>query len=289
MKKRILTVLIMTLMLVAILPTTAFAAHNSHDNMAFQGWYSDKSLPTKAGNYYLNYDVTFNEDDIDAWNVSSEINLCLNGHKIIKPWGVNIIDVNDGGKLSIYDCTKTTHKFDVAENGRWVLNETSGKKSVTGGFMMSNRIQQHVGYNFGVSVRVNSGGTFNMYGGTITGNVVGEYGGGVYVGKNGIFNMYGGTIADNHAANGGGVYIGSKGVFTLTGGTVKNNVVSNNGGGVYSDGGNFNLNGGTVTGNTSANNGGGVIGYSGHITVTDDSITNNSAANNGGGIFISRS
>ena len=68
----------------------------------------------------------------------------------------------------------------------------------------------------------NSGGkgtAFNMYGGEITGNTATNgAGGGVYVFANSPFRMYGGSISGNTAKyGGGGVYVGSESVFTVSG------------------------------------------------------------------------
>jgi hypothetical protein len=60
-----------------------------------------------------------------------------------------------------------------------------------------------------------AGGTFNMSGGTISGNTA-YYGGGVYfAGGGGTFAMNGGTISSNTAYYGGGVYVNG-GTFTKT-------------------------------------------------------------------------
>lgn len=92
------------------------------------------------------------------------------------------------------------------------------------------------------------GGTFNMFGGTIThcgvdkGSVC--YGGGVAVYANGVFNMSGGTISDcfvqtnyqTHwmypSGTGGGVYVGNRATFNMSGGTIANCSASMHGGGV---------------------------------------------------------
>lgn len=123
-------------------------------------------------------------------------------------------------------------------------------------------------YMTGGSVYVYSGsGTFNMYGGSITGNRATGDGGGVYKsGSNSSFNMYGGSITGNTANSyGGGVYVDGGG-FTMSGGTI----------------------GGTKTGetNTATYGGGGVyvVGSSSTFEMTDGSITGNNAAY-GGGVY----
>lgn len=68
----------------------------------------------------------------------------------------------------------------------------------------------------GEAVRVDEGGIFTMYGGSITGNHATGNGGGVSV--NGTFKMYGGSITGNSTTgNGGGVYVGSNATVTIGG------------------------------------------------------------------------
>lgn len=87
-------------------------------------------------------------------------------------------------------------------------------------------VSNNRGYAYGGGVCVD-GGTFNMYGGTLSGNTVGYFGGGgVYVGTSlsrvGTFNMYGGTVSGNKATDGygGGVYVDASCTFIMSGGTV---------------------------------------------------------------------
>ena len=81
---------------------------------------------------------------------------------------------------------------------------------------------------------------FNMYGGKITDNTGTYDGGGVCVENVGaVFNMYGGEISENSARNGGGVSVSTYGrtqkgpTFNMYGGTISQNTVSGKGGGVY--------------------------------------------------------
>jgi uncharacterized repeat protein (TIGR02543 family) len=104
-------------------------------------------------------------------------------------------------------------------------------------------------------------GTFEMAGGSISGNKTTTNGGGVYM-SGGAFTMSGGTISGNTASNGGGVHVYS-GTFTMTGGFILGNKADKSGGGVY-DNSTFNMRDGTISGNTAAEYGGGVYvsGYS---------------------------
>jgi len=105
-------------------------------------------------------------------------------------------------------------------------------------------------------------GTFEMTGGTISGNA-GQNGGGVYVHEQpAIFNMSGGIISNNTTIWGGGVCV-QLGTFTMTGGTISGNTAIFSGGGVHVSGagrgGNFNMRGGIITSNIAHSYGGGVI------------------------------
>jgi len=162
-------------------------------------------------------------------------------------------------------------------------------------------------------VMVNSGGTFTMSGGKISGNTVTSssysYGGGVYVSSGGTFTMNGGEISGNTVTSsssysyGGGVYVSQSSTFTMSGGEISGNTVtsssSSNGGGVYA-GGPFTMSGGKISGNTvtsssSSSNGGGVYAggtftmNGGEIsgnTVTSSGATSSGATSYGGGVYV---
>ena len=136
-------------------------------------------------------------------------------------------------------------------------------------------------------------GNFNMYGGTISGNInkkTSDYGGGVYVDAYNTFNMYGGTISENTAGYGGGV--NNKGTFNMyDGSTISDNTecilpgANFEGGGAVYNRGTFNMKGGVISGNTSAGDGGGVFNYNGTFNMSSGEIKGNksTAINNGGG------
>ncbi len=150
-------------------------------------------------------------------------------------------------------------------------------------------------------------GTFNMYGGTISGNVTemgssGGAGGGVYVAQNAKFNMTGGTISGNTTSNGGGVYVKPGATFNMSGGTISDNVggytvddvtYTGRGGGVYVDStATFTMTDGTISGNTAGELGnpgyGGGVYSAGTFNLKGGSIVNNrtigSSRSVGGGV-----
>lgn len=204
------------------------------------------------------------------WAVpAGEVNLCLNGQTINGK-----ITIGSGATLTLTDCTGT------------------GKL-------------QGSGSGSGVSI---NGGTFNLYGGTITGFVNGvEIGSHNDIKTGSSFTMYGGAITSNEAGSsaGGGVFlIGTTNSnvtapsFTMHGGTISNNTAGasdGGGGGVYvGEKCSFTMYGGTITGNTATNgNGGGIyIHMLSKVTISGGEITNNKAPaknstsyGHGGGIY----
>lgn len=225
-----------------------YAADSSHfthnDKTAWTGVSSLKAITT-AGNYYLlnDVEVEFNNSISDyVWQPVSGVKLCLNGHSII---GKNsnersMIEVNSGVTFDLTDC-KTTGKVTHGEDrlgrqttGRAVdigygSSSTTATFNLWGGSITGNFCNDSAG---GVAI---TSGTFNMYGGTITGNTAGlkkqsgyGAGGGVFVDMRGTFNLYRGEISENTAVfqGGGGVYVYTTGKFTMHDGTITRNTVT---------------------------------------------------------------
>ena len=249
-------------------------AHTSHKNDTTWTGVSSLKAITEAGNYYLLNDVEVEYNgsstlysDPYVWQPVNGVKLCLNGHSII---GKNsnersMIEVNNGGTFDLTDC-KTTGTVTHGED-RWGKQTTGravdigyGSSSTTatfnlwGGSITGNFCNDSAG---GVAI---TSGTFNMYGGTITGNTAGlkkesgyGAGGGVFVDMRGTFNLYRGVISDNTAVfqGGGGVYVYTTGKFTMHDGTITRNTVTLLGESTYSNstdyGGGGVLNKGTFT------------------------------------------
>ena len=226
MKKRLLSVFLCLCMVFGLVPATVWAETTTghthylcggstcngsgHENETYKTTFEkeikqegntlkigDKSwAPTKGSNdtfyilptgtYYLGSDIS-PEYTI---KIENNVTLCLNGHKITAADGMDAIYMT-GGSFTLTDC--------------------KGVGTIT-----------HASSKTGRGVYVYSGsGTFNMYGGSITGNRATGDGGGVYKsGSNSSFNMYGGSITGNTANSyGGGVYVDGGG-FTMSGGTI---------------------------------------------------------------------
>ena len=241
-------------------------------------WKAADSLPGTAGSYYLTRSVS------GSWAVpEGEVNLCLNGQTINGK-----ITIGSGATLTLTDCSDSGRvQGEVLVNGG-KLELYSG--TITGGVQVGKKGADY-----------QTGSSFTMYGGAITGNE--DYGGVFLVGTTNhidppSFTMHGGTISDNTAGasdgGGGGVYVGEKCSFTMDGGTITGNTATaGNGGGIY-----IHFNAGTVsisnatitgnkasaTGNTSYGHGGGIYSERG-VTVENVTITGNNSTFEGGGIY----
>ena len=300
MKKRILSCFMALALCLTLLPATAQAAEgesstepHTHSNWLTSGYGSGSALTLyydeadnisgypvdqndgnwllNGGNYYLRTDV----ENYKAFSVvkinhtiviKGNVTICLNGQTIeSSAKDQPVFEVTSGSTLTLTDCQNNKGKVTHASDGS------------------------------GCGVKVESGGIFNMYGGTISGNTATK-GGGVYVsGGNSKFNMYGGTITDNTAPNGGGVYV-SGGTFTMNGNaSVTSNEATDQdngtGGGVYVVDGIFTMDGGTITKNTASSTDGGVGVYTSTSTATftmNGGTISGNTATKGGGVGVYR-
>ena len=199
----------------------------NHDNVTWRGASNVTGLEA-GGHYYLMNDVKVSE----TWHPADGVVLCLNGHSITATTtSINVIEVDKGKTFTLTDCSVNgTVTHDTGMRGRGVMVF----------------------------------GTFNLYGGNITGNQTdGNYndgttvGAGVYVATYSVFNMYGGKITGNMGySGGGGVYVAptyadsSRAVFNMSGGEISgNSSLYGNSSGVYVNGGEFIMSGGSITGN----------------------------------------
>lgn len=271
--------------------------HSTHKELEWTGVSSLKAITT-AGNYYLLNDVEVEYNNSNSikdyvWQPVSGVKLCLNGHSII---GKNsnersMIEVNSGVTFDLTDC-KTTGKVTHGEDrlGRQTTGRavdigygsysTTATFNLWGGSITGNFCNDSAG---GVAI---TSGTFNMYGGTITGNTAGlkkesgyGAGGGVFVDMRGTFNLYRGEISDNTAVfqGGGGVYVYTTGKFTMYDGTITRNTVTLLGESTYS--------------NSTDYGGGGVLNKGTFImengTISDNTVIpfSDNGTQGGGGVY----
>ena len=270
-------------------------SNHSHKELDWTGVSSLKTITT-AGNYYLLNDVEVEYDSsngTNTWQPKNGVKLCLNGYSIISKGDSTrgMITVDDGATFDLTDC-KTTGKVTHGENN-W------GKATGKG---------VNIGYKTMSSSFNNT--TFNLWGGSITGNVSSN-GSGVLV-NSGTFNMYGGSITGNTSevkknsssyGGGGGVFIDLRGKFNLYKGEISQNTVSLQGGGGVINWGTFTMYDGTITGNTvtligdstgqyNSDQGGGGVLNRGTFTMENGTISNNTVVpfsddgtQGGGGVF----
>ena len=236
------------------------SGHTEADHANMTPWEETDSLPNTAGSYYLTDNVTLTAE----WEPKSGTVLCLNGKSITLNAMGDVINMSANGTIfTLYDCQKSgtiTHgkdSTDTTYNGCGVV--VGGTFNMYGGNITGN-VRTDSGNGGGVLV---SYGIFNMYDGKITNNSCGSSGGGVYVDR-GTFNMSGGEISSNTSGEyGGGIELYKKSDFTMTGGSISQNKAENGyyGGGIdVSYGSTFTMNGGTITGNTSCTGGGVYVG-----------------------------
>ena len=244
----------------------------------FDEWTSANALPDTAGSYYLDTDVTL----YDTWTPANGTVLCLNGHSITVNGDFEAIKVSRNATFTLTDCQTSQGSVTHADNkyGRGVEVE-KGTFNLYGGSITGNNGETMSPHGGGVYV---ANGVFNMYGGKISGNKGGSYclGGGVYVvASSCTFNLYSGEISSNNGSSGG---VEVYGTFNMTGGSITNNT-ANYGGGVEVRGGAaFNMSGGSITNNTASCNGtsegGGVFVYDGTFTVSGSANITGNTANN---------
>lgn len=278
-------------------PALVAEQDGEHDHDKMKPWTATTSLPNTAGSYYLTQNVTLKKE----WEVPADITLCLNGKSITLNAEGDVINMSANGTIfTLYDCHKSgtiTHgkdSNDTTYNGCGVV--VGGTFNMYGGKITGN---VRTGYENGGGVFVPYG-IFNMYDGEITNNSCGLSGGGVYV-DHGTFNMSGGEISSNISGESGGGIELSSSIFTMTGGSIRQNKAKNNnyGGGIdVSYGSTFTLNGGTITGNTSCTGGGVYVGTAvenyGNNTfnMNGGTITGNTATHTGsetgGGVYVAQ-
>lgn len=281
MKKKVFSIILSFAMVITMMPylatpVMATSPNPTCDHSTWTAWGNGPgeatSLPSEAGDYYLNNDILItpacvNYGGAGRWIIEdgTTMNLCLNGHVVI--WDVRCghthdsIIINEGATLNLFDCNpEATHQGDFS--------------NYTGGLITSTGFGDHI-YNEG---------TFNMYGGSIVENSHTEAGGGLYNEENANFTMYNGCISNNSSDLGGGIY--NKGNVKIYGGKISNNYTnwySREGGGIYNDGGSLEITNASIDHNSSKY-GGGIYSTSGMITISNSDIVYNTAENRGGGI-----
>ena len=157
--KQLLSIVLCLALVLTYVPLTAFARTiHSHpicgkthtdigdhtgacSDITWTEWDSVNSMPTEAGAYYLDGDVTLSS----SWEIPEgvEISLCLNGHSVSGNHAVRVITINKTATLNLCDCS-------TAQTGK-----------ITEGYISNTS---------GAGVWIAEDSTFNMYGGRIVQN-----------------------------------------------------------------------------------------------------------------------
>ena len=146
---------------------------------------ASNSLPSKAGSYYLTGPVTL---DAEWTPASGTTVLCLNGQTITGVDGQMTITVTSDRTFVLTDCQNEGKLV----NRRAMTEDSRGVYVNGGSFTMYNGTVT----GFADGVRVSSGATFAMYGGSVVNSR--DFG----VHNSGTFNMYGGSITGNGSGAG---------------------------------------------------------------------------------------
>ena len=254
----------------------------AHTAQTWTKWTDDDALPTDAGYYYLDKDVTLSS----SWTPANGTFLCLNGKTLTLGGSINVSSSNT---LTITDCATTKgkivrasenttnalirmnggalHTFGVIIDGNQVecLDTSAAALNVDGGTvtMTDSTIKNCYKKNQGTS-QYGSGGaiylhvsasTTTLTNCTIQSNRSRNYGGAIYVGEYTTLTMTGGalkdikTLLDDATYGGGAIY--NKGTTTLNGVAVTDNTSGGMGGAIYNcSNAALSITGGSISGNT---------------------------------------
>ena len=147
----------------------------------------------------------------DTLTINRKVTLDLNGFVLQMTGNKSVIKVESSGDLTIQDSDPSkSHRFTPNSDGLWVLDETSGTETVSGGVITGGVASENIGdarfpCDCGGGVYIAGGGKLTMTGGNIVGCTAADYGGGVYV-TNGPLTMTGGNIVGCTAVSGGGIF-----------------------------------------------------------------------------------
>lgn len=218
-----------------------------------------------------------------------------NGGLLIQNEGVahiygGVIEQNGGDEVKRHLPGLLSHHHTVNLTGRGGgirMDDTDTVLNLHGGVFSRNTAYEGGG--------IFSHGTINMFGGTITNNMVTHRGGGIH--SSGTLNMHGGEITHNLAysdrrGGGGGIFV--RGRFNLFEGTISHNKAGHSGAGIFVNQGQIRIHGGEIVYNQPVSEegwfrGGGItLNNYGSLHMVGGTIRAN-AASSGGGINIERS
>jgi hypothetical protein len=279
--------------------STGNDAKNKNLKITLQGL--DKEITIKlaganTGALFTVYGSAADGGDLPELILDENITLSGDGNNTSGDNKVNnsaLVVIGDNGGTKIGKLTMNAGRI-TGNNNNNTVNKAGGvmvfKGStfvMNGGTIDYNKSSTAAGTGGGVTVA----GTFEMKGGSIENNSVGNstsanaWGAGVYVA--GTFDMSNGTIQNNtntsiKAAGSYGGGVCTNGTFIMSGGNILNNTAQGGGGVAISSDKTFTMSGGIIGGNTAAVKGAAVFRYgNGTFEKTGNSIIYGNAPNIG--------
>ena len=218
--------------------------------------------------------------DIDSTlTVNREVTLDLNGFVLQMTDQKSVVKVESSGDLTIQDTDPSkSHRFTPNSDGLWVLDETNGTETVSGGVITGGVASENTGYEqyscyCGGGVYIAGGGKLTMTGGNIVGCTATDYGGGVYI-TTGTLTMSGGNIVGCTAMFGGGIYCSRDGNKIEMSGTalVRDCLAKEDGGGIWIYGELSMENNAAIRGCTARRGGGVNVNSSSKLSMSDNAV-----------------
>ena len=218
----------------------------------------------------------------DTLTINRKVTLDLTGFVLQMTDQKSVIKVESSGDLTIQDSDPSkSHRFTPNSDGLWVLDETRGTETVSGGVITGGVASENTGYEqypcyCGGGVYIAGGGTLTMTGGNIVGCSAVDYGGGGYV-TNGPLTMTGGNIVGCTAMSGGGIFCTWNGNMIATiemSGTalVRDCRAKEDGGGIWIYGELSMENNAAIRGCTARHGGGVNVNSSSKLSMSDNAV-----------------
>lgn len=247
----------------------------THKKHEFVKWSSTTELPTTAGYYYLENNITLSA----AASIGENVIICLNG-KTVTAKDTGAIDVT-AGKTVVCNCKK---EGEIAVSGEMaeakaLVNVTGGRFVLTGGTVNA----ENATSSSGTAIKISQNGTAVIAGGVVLGGNAGENGSAIY--NLGTLSITGGTVKGKSANLGGAIYTaGNK--TEITGGIIEGGTAAL-GGALYVADNNTVISGGKIHGGTATTGGCVAVNSNCTFNITGGTISGG-VAKNGGCIYLTK-
>ena len=166
MKKKLLSLLLSCALCLTLLPAAALAADGTTAKVTTADELTAAVTEKTVSTIKLGADINVTS----TIGIRRTVNLDLNDHVLRMTGDGNVIEVGNGGDLTLVDDaqTKTPKYFDRGDNGLWTLrtDDTETEYTITGGVITGGKSKTAAGYRTGGGVDV-YGGTFIINGGSI--------------------------------------------------------------------------------------------------------------------------